>query len=123
MNKIGVVGSRTFQDYKQLNEILYKFLPFILVSGGAKGADQLAEQFANKYNLTKIIHLSNWKKYGKTAGFIRNNLIIKDSEMLIAFWDGKSKGTKHSIDKARCKNIPIMIIDAVSKGELKNGKQ
>lgn len=111
MYKIGVVGSRTFRDYSKLETVLEKFLPFILVSGGARGADSLAKWFAVKHKLVRIIYTPNWKKYGRAAGFVRNTKIINDSDMLIAFWDGKSKGTKDSIEKARIKNIPIVFVD------------
>lgn len=111
MDKIGVVGSRTFRDYERLEGVLEKFLPFILVSGGAKGADSLAGQFAFEHKLPKIIHLPNWAEYGRSAGPIRNSLIIADSDKLVAFWDGKSKGTRDSINKAEEKGIPVLFIE------------
>jgi len=111
LKRIGVIGSRSFDDYKLLKNILSKFLPFKLVSGGAIGADLLAERFAIENNLLKEIFLPDWNKYGKRAGFIRNSLIVKNSDAIIAFWDGFSKGTKDTIEKARKKGKQLMIID------------
>jgi len=108
--RIGVVGSRQFSDYTKLCNVLTPLMPFTLVSGGAKGADKLSEQFADEHNLEKIIHKPNWKKYGRGAGFIRNADIVADSDVLVAFWDGKSKGTENSIDIARKKRIPIITV-------------
>ena len=58
--------------------------------------------------LTAVIFPAEWKKYGKRAGYIRNHDIIKNSDHVVAFWDGKSRGTLHSIELARDKyHIPI----------------
>ena len=91
--KIGVIGSRTFNNYQQLESTLLKLIPFVLVSGGAQGADRLAERFADEYKLPKpIVHYPE-KKYGFPAAlFMRNTKIVEDSDLIIAFWDGKSKG-------------------------------
>lgn len=98
--KIAVVGSRTFNDYSRMKKILNQYIPFILISGGAQGADSLAERFAKEYELTRIIYPAKWKKYGKKAGFIRNRKIIEKADLVIAFWDGKSRGTKMIIKLA-----------------------
>jgi hypothetical protein len=107
---IAVIGGRDFNDYGLLEEYLLPHIPFILVSGGAQGADSLAEQFADNYGLLKIIIKSDWDKHGKSAGFIRNYSIIDESEKVIAFWDLYSKGTKHSLDYANKLNKRSIII-------------
>ncbi len=56
------------------------------------------------------IFIAEWDKYGKSAGYIRNRLIVQESDMIVAFWDGKSKGTKHSIDQATLKKIPLLLV-------------
>jgi hypothetical protein len=109
--KLGVVGSRTFHDYDKLKLVLSEKIPFVLVSGGAEGADSLAERFADENKLEKIIHLPNWNKEGKAAGFIRNAQIVEDCDELIAFWDGVSRGTRDTIRKARKKGIPVTIVN------------
>jgi len=103
---IGVVGSRSFNSYSYIQRILKSFFKNndTLISGGAKGADSLAERFCDEHGYEKIIFYPNWKKYGRKAGFIRNEDIIKNSDFVIAFWDGKSKGTKNSINLAKSLN-------------------
>ena len=103
--KVAVVGSRDFDDFDYLSAILdcTRNLPGIdlIISGGARGADRLAEQYAKQHTIPIKIFYAEWDKYGKSAGYRRNIDIINEAEMVIAFWDGKSKGTKHSIDLAK----------------------
>jgi len=111
--KIAIVGSRTFNDYDLLEKIIYKQMCVssinLIVSGGAKGADYLAERFAKKHNIPIQIFQAEWNKYGKGAGYIRNKLIIENVDIVFAFWDGKSKGTKHSINLAKKENKELYI--------------
>ena len=103
--KLAVVGSRTFNDYDLLKsklDAIHNRKPItVIVSGGAKGADSLAERWARENRIELLIFTPDWDKYGKRAGFIRNEDIIKNSDAVIAFWDGTSKGTKHDIDLAK----------------------
>lgn len=100
--KIAVIGSRKFNNYEFLCSILNKYKEniFLLVSGGAKGADSLGEKWANENNIKTLIIKPNWEKFGRSAGFIRNKDIVDESDMVIAFWNGKSKGSKNTIDYA-----------------------
>ncbi len=107
---IAVIGSRNFNDYDKLKVVLNKFDIDKMVSGGAKGADLLAERYATEYNIPTIIHKPDWKKYGRCAGFVRNKLIIEDADIVVAFWDGRSKGTKNSIDIAKKLNKDCYVI-------------
>jgi len=110
MLKLAVVGSRSFNDYALMESFLVRRLPFILVSGGAKGADSLAERFARENDLETIIHFPEWKKHGRKAGYLRNSFIVRDCDTLIAFWDGKSKEIKMTIDLAEKSGKPCSII-------------
>ena len=100
--KLAIVGTRTFNDFNLLESKIkenYNINKISeIISGGAKGADALAEKLANKYNIKLNVHYPNWEKYGKSAGPIRNKLIINECDECIAFWDGISKGTKSSIN-------------------------
>ena len=78
------------------------------VSGGARGVDSFAESIVDS-TVKKTIFKPDWDKYGKSAGFIRNKLIIDEADMVLAFWDGSSKGTKHSIDLAIAAGKPLNI--------------
>ena len=107
MKKIAVIGSRKFNDYDLLKKELDQYSPFILVSGGVKG---LAERYADEKGYEKIIHLPDKKKYHR-----RNQLIVEDADEMIAFCLGESKGTKHSLELARKKGIPVTIITFLSE--------
>jgi len=108
--KLAVVGSRTFNNYKLVSETLSGLTVSEIVSGGAKGADRVAERYALDHNIPTKIYLPDWKGLGKAAGFIRNKLIIDHADKVVAFWDGVSKGTKHSIDLAVKQNKLLTII-------------
>lgn len=83
----------------------------IIVSGGAKGADSLGEQFADKNNLKLEKYPAKWDKYGKAAGPQRNAQMVKNSDGIIVFWDGKSSGTKNLIENAKKENKPYIIVN------------
>lgn len=110
--KIAIIGSRNFNGYKLVTEVLlpYKSKISLIVSGGAKGADSLGEKWAIENNIQTLIFPADWDKHGKRAGFIRNEDIIKNCEGVIAFWDGQSKGTGHSISLAHKYNKPVKVV-------------
>lgn len=110
--KLAIIGSREFNDYTLLTNELerYKNKIHIVVSGAARGADSLGERWAIENKKETLIFPADWDKYGKRAGYIRNEDIIKNSDCVMAFWNGISKGTKHSIDLASKYNKPIKIV-------------
>ncbi len=101
--KIAVIGSRNFNDYSLLKNIMDKYKNECegIVSGGARGADKLAERYAEENQIPLKVFKPEWKRYGKGAGLIRNRTIVENADLIIAFWDGKSKGTKYTIDYAK----------------------
>lgn len=103
--KLAVVGSRTFKDLERLsNELdsIHAETPIkLIVSGGAAGADSLAERWAQLNCVETQIFLPDWKQLGRGAAVIRNRQIIEACAQCIAFWDGESKGTRHSIELAK----------------------
>jgi hypothetical protein len=112
--KVGIVGSREFKNYELFSDIMKQYLSDIswVVSGGAPGADSLAEKWAKENKKMLTIYPADWFNLGKRAGYVRNTDIVKNSDMIIAFWDGKSKGTKHTIGLAQkmgkeCKIINV----------------
>ena len=108
--KVAVIGSRSFKDYERLKKVLDTFPKIdLIVSGGAKGADYLAEMYAYENNIPKKIFRPYWDKYGQVAGFRRNKDIVDEADIIDAFWDSKSRGTKHSIDYANKKNKKLII--------------
>lgn len=110
--RLAVVGSRTITDYNFVKGLLDKQKDNIslIVSGGAKGVDTLAEQWANENGISIKVFSAEWDKYGKRAGFIRNNEIIKECDVCLAIWDGKSKGTQHSINLAKSMNKQVLVV-------------
>lgn len=110
--KIGIVGSRNFNQYSLVKEVMDDYIDEVdtVVSGGAKGADTLGELWANENDKATLIFKPDWEKYGKRAGFIRNQDIVKNSDLVLAFWDGQSKGTKSSIDLCKKFGIPFKVI-------------
>lgn len=109
--RIGVIGSRSFNDFELMRKELDK-IPNItlIVSGGASGADILAERYAKNRRIPTKIFYPDWKKFGKRAGYLRNSDIVRNSERIIAFWNGVSSGTRDSIKKATELGIPVTVI-------------
>lgn len=111
--KLAIVGTRTFSDYQKFKESMTQFgwQTDTIISGGARGADALAKQYAEENPSIKYIeYLPDWTKHGKAAGPIRNELIIKDCDMVLCFWDGASRGTASSLSIAkRLKKTTIVI--------------
>lgn len=81
-----------------------------VVTGGAKGADSLGERWAKDRNIPCRVFLPDWKVYGRKAGLLRNLDIIKNCDVVVAFWDGKSKGTQHSLKEAGKLGIPTVTV-------------
>ncbi len=108
--KVAIVGSRYFGDLEKVRALVRE-LPkgSTVVSGGASGVDQAAEEEARKHGLNVIVHRALWHKYGKSAGPIRNQKIVEDADELHAFWNSTSRGTKSAIVLARAKGIHVVI--------------
>lgn len=118
--KILICGSRTAIKYNDLKELvqdcvllmaLTKKDKVTLISGGARGADKMAERVAKELELEIEVVRAEWDKHGKAAGMIRNNKMIEmGPDLIIACWDGKSKGTNHTIEMSKRKGIAVKII-------------
>lgn len=116
MFKVIIAGGREFNDYKLMCKKVDRILSnkntseIQIISGNARGADKLGEKYAKDNNISLMCFPANWERYGKRAGYIRNEQMANEADALIAFWDGKSKGTKHMIDIARSKGLLIRVI-------------
>ena len=139
MVRIIIAGSRDFNDFNLLKESVLNIIFDLecrntitgigntsrekekhlieFISGAARGADRLGEKFANESIWSLKRFPADWDNYGKRAGYIRNEQMAKyaisDNSygVLIAFWDGKSKGTKHMIDLAKKYNLEVHVIN------------
>lgn len=104
--KVIIAGSRNFTDYQKLKKECDQFLQnqknIEIVSGDYyKGADKLGIQYANEKGFNLIKFPAEWNKFGKAAGPIRNKQMVNYADVLIAFWDRKSKGTASIIRFAK----------------------
>lgn len=128
--RVAVIGSRDFNNYNQMKDVLDKLSMVVeivsIVSGGAKGADTLAERYADEHGIPKTIYQADWSdlshpdalikpnKFGKLydarAGFRRNRTIVDNSDVVIAFHHEDSPGTADSIRYARSLNKAVKVI-------------
>lgn len=111
--KVIIAGGRGFKDFEKLcsycDFLLQNKKNIEIISGGAWGADSLGEMYANKRSFDVKRFPANWNKFGRSAGYKRNYDMAKYADALIAFWDGKSKGTKHMITIAHENNLNVRV--------------
>lgn len=100
---VAIVGGRDYPALEDVQEFVVKYIPdgTTVVSGGAPGVDTVAVLAALECGLDTVVLRPDWKRFGNSAGFRRNKDIVKQSDFVIAFWDGTSKGTLHTINLAR----------------------
>lgn len=113
-SRVIVAGGRDFNNYDLLKQKLDIYLAnlnnIVIISGKAEGADRLGEEYAKENNYKLVMYQADWNTYGKAAGPIRNKQMAEYGEYLIAFWDGKSKGTKNMIEVAKELGLKIKIV-------------
>lgn len=118
-NLIIVCGSRVYDNYDKFCSSLERFLSKYdsadIISGGARGVDNMAIRYANLHNIPLHVFNANWSVYGKSAGYIRNAEMLEfarnnGNPIVLAFWDGVSPGTKHMINLAKSSGVETMII-------------
>ena len=105
--KTAIIGSRNITNID-----LSRFIPketTEIISGGAKGVDTIAKEYALENGLKLTEFLPEYERYGKGAPLKRNITIIESADIVLAFWDGKSRGTKFVIDNCHSRNIPVRV--------------
>lgn len=105
---LAIIGSRTCPPIDISNYLT--FTPDTIVSGGAMGVDTYVREYAKKNGLKLIEFFPNYEKYGRCAPLVRNKKIVDTCDCVLAFWDGKSKGTKCTLEYAKEKGKPITIV-------------
>lgn len=122
MIRIIIAGGRDFDDYRLLEEEVCDYLLGLhvffdgnddhieFVLGGAKGADNLGLRFAKEYAFKYKMFIPDWNSLGKKAGIIRNHEMGDYANHLIAFWDGKSRGTQDMITYATNKGLKVKVV-------------
>ena len=122
--KLAIIGSRTATDYTLLTDYIDRWFGFNLaddgserghlvdevISGGAAGADTLGARWAKDHGVKLTVFKPDWERYGKRAGFLRNEDIVKAADMVLALWDGVSKGTANSLSIAKRLKKPTLIV-------------
>lgn len=108
--RVGIVGSRNFNDPGQVRRFVQS-LPkdTEVVSGGARGVDSVAAHEAVLQGLGVRIFYPDYEFYGASAPLKRNYEIVKYSDEIVAFWDGKSTGTMHTVSIAKENNKPVTV--------------
>jgi hypothetical protein len=113
--RIAIVGSRIWgrrwEEIKGQIEAFVAALPkdAVIVSGGAMGVDMYAVCVAQRRGLETRVHLPNWARDGRAAAFLRNRKIVDDVHRVVAWHNGESKGTLHTIELARASGKPVEI--------------
>ncbi|MDR0813414.1 MAG: DUF2493 domain-containing protein [Oscillospiraceae bacterium] len=105
--KVAVIGSRGL-----LIKDLDKYLPpetTEIVSGGAAGADTCAREYAKAHGIALTEFLPEYTRYGRAAPLKRNLQIIEYSDLVLAFWDGHSGGTRFVIENCRRLGVPVRV--------------
>ena len=103
-----IVGSRSITDFD-----LSPYLPAnvdTIVSGGADGVDRLAEQYADLHRLSKYIMRPRYDIYGRAAPLKRNEQMVDIADAVLVVWDGRSKGTRFTLNHAKKKNKPVTLV-------------
>lgn len=115
--KLIIAGGRDFDDAQRLRDELiylatttYQDRNVSVVSGMARGADKLGYVFAKRNSVKTYAFPAEWHRYGKTAGFKRNADMGRFADGLLAFWNGRSKGTKHMIDFMTHLGKPVHVV-------------
>jgi hypothetical protein len=113
--KLIIAGGRGFNNYDMLTTAVNNLIDRhpdidIIVSGTARGADELGERYAKDNSVTVERYPAQWDKYGKSAGYRRNEQMAELADACICFWDGVSKGTEHMINLSRKHNLITVVV-------------
>ena len=107
--RLAIIGSRNlkidnFSDYMPENVTE-------IVSGGARGVDTCAREYAKKNNIPLKEFLPDYRRFGRGAPLRRNLQIIEYADEVLAFWDGTSHGTRFVIERCKRMNIPVNVVE------------
>lgn len=106
--KLLIAGSRSVTDFD--------FTPYVppdtdlIISGGARGIDRIAEQYADEKGISKLVLRPKYHLYGKGAPIKRNEVMVALADTLVIVWDGVSRGTKYTLEYAKKKGKPVTLV-------------
>mgnify|MGYP001559716292 CR=1 FL=1 len=112
--KVAVVGSRNFSHPALVAQVIQRIAQTHpgteILSGGARGVDTWAAEAARVAGLPVTVFPADWNRYGRGAGMFRNSQIVEAADVILAFWDGVSRGTQDTIRKAREAGKKVRVI-------------
>ena len=112
--RVIIAGGRDFSDYQLLKDRVNYYMSnasdVVVICGEAKGADLLGKNLAKENGWLVKSFPAKWELHGKSAGYIRNKEMADTADVLVAFWDGKSRGTANMIEIAKKKGLPVRIV-------------
>lgn len=109
---LSVSGSRRIGDAQVVADALDGLRPGEIVTGGARGVDTLAAEWAQAHGVPVVVIRPDWRRYGRGAGLRRTEQMIDRADEVLAVWDGESAGTRHAIEYAREKGKPTHVVRA-----------
>jgi hypothetical protein len=107
-----IAGTRTLEDYSLVAKAMLEakakgIVPTVVLSGTARGIDQLGEKWAEEHGVPIERYPAPWDKYGKAAGTIRNTQMAEKANAVVLIWDGKSSGTKDMRNQALSRGLKV----------------
>lgn len=104
-----IAGSRTIEDYGRVADAVAEsgFVIDQVVSGGARGVDELGERWAEEHGVAVVRYEPQWDEHGRAAGPKRNARMTRNADALVAVWDGRSRGTRDMLRKAHRRGLRI----------------
>lgn len=107
--KLLIAGSRSIREFDLSN-----YVPpdtDLIITGGAKGIDMIAETYADTHKISKLILRPLYRKYKRGAPIKRNEMMVDLADQVLIVWDGISNGTRYTIEYAQQKGKPLLIIE------------
>ena len=111
--KLLIAGSRNINNID-----ISEYVPdgvSLIICGGAAGIDTLAEKYADKHRISKLVVRPEYEKYGRAAPLKRNSLMVDMADIVLVIWDGKSKGSQYTINYAKRNNKKITVVDLLKE--------
>ena len=105
--KLAIIGSRSIASADLAPLITEE--PSLIISGGARGIDACAEEYARQHGIPTLILRPDYRRWGRIAPILRDKAIAEACDALLAVWDGRSRGTKFTVDHARKLGRPVRV--------------
>lgn len=113
--KLAIIGSRTL-DQSEVRAVIDRVVRAAknpvdtIVSGGANGVDAQAEAYAHAHGIATEIYLPDYAAHGRRAPLVRNNVILENTDAVLAIWDGESRGTAYTVHRAKKLGLPVLVV-------------